>query len=408
VSDHCDVAIIGAGPSGTAAAITLALAGCQVTVIDKATFPRDKICGDGLTTAALRRLDHLGLDPAAVDSWEPVHTVSLRSPSGFETQLPLPQGPGTYAAVARRKDLDNALVERARKVGATVLDGHRLLSISTTSTEVALEVEGHGTLTASAAIAADGMWSPTRKMLGCGIEGYRGDWHAFRQYITNVSPRASRELFVSFEADIVPGYFWSFPLPGNQANIGYGIRSDGKHPLKTMSSMWNDILGRPHIREFLGPNAAPLEPHRAWPIPARVDAMEAAKGRVLFVGDAIAACDVMSGEGIGQALQTGMLAAESLLACRPFGVSAPEMAGEIYSTAVLEALGSDHKMSSLLVRALQHRKGARTAIRIASATPWTRAQFGRWLFEDSPRGIAFEPKQWRRGALSGPGAFRDR
>ena len=63
-------------------------------------------------------------------------------------------------------------------------------------------------------------------------------------------------------------------------------------------------------------------------------------------------------------------------------------------------------MSALLVRALQHRKGARAAVRVAGATSWTRQNFARWLFEDSPRGIAFTPSRWHRGALSGPGAYR--
>jgi flavin-dependent dehydrogenase len=67
-----DVAVVGAGPAGTAAAITLARLGRTVLLIDKATFPRDKCCGDGLTTAALRLLEDLGLDPASVPSWEPV------------------------------------------------------------------------------------------------------------------------------------------------------------------------------------------------------------------------------------------------------------------------------------------------------------------------------------------------
>ncbi|HEY2636057.1 MAG TPA: FAD-dependent oxidoreductase, partial [Solirubrobacteraceae bacterium] len=118
-----DVAVVGAGPAGTAAAVRLARAGRDVVVLDRARFPRDKCCGDGLTTDALRRLDRLGLDPKAVASWQAVDDIVVRSPSGRVARLPFPRDQGTYAAVARRRDLDAALVELARDAGATVLDG---------------------------------------------------------------------------------------------------------------------------------------------------------------------------------------------------------------------------------------------------------------------------------------------
>src|SRR5215218_8628619 len=108
-----DVVVVGAGPAGTAAAITLARAGRDVVVVDKATFPRDKICGDGLTTAALRELEDLGLAPSDVASWQRVDDVVVRSPSGRTVRFPLPRDRGQYAVIARRADLDAALVRLA-------------------------------------------------------------------------------------------------------------------------------------------------------------------------------------------------------------------------------------------------------------------------------------------------------
>src|SRR5437773_9820569 len=121
-----DIVVVGAGPAGVSTAIHLARAGREVLLIDKATFPRDKCCGDGLTTGALRQLENLGLDPSLVPSWQTVEDVLVRSPSGREVVFPLPRGAGTYAAVARRIDLDAALVDLARAAGVKVADGHGL------------------------------------------------------------------------------------------------------------------------------------------------------------------------------------------------------------------------------------------------------------------------------------------
>lgn len=399
-----DVAVVGGGPAGAAAAVTLARAGREVVLVDKARFPRDKTCGDGLTTSALRQLERLGLDPAAVPSWQAVDDVAISPPSGRQVRFRLPADRGLYAAVARRVELDEAVLDLARGAGATVLDSHACTGASHPAPDrVRLDVEGLGTLDARYAIAADGMWSPMRKFLGASVPGYRGDWHAFRQYYRDVSPAAARELFVWFEADLLPGYAWSFPLAGGGANVGFGIHRGAKVAVPAMKELWPELLARPRLRAVLGDRAVPEGPHRAWPIPARVDRMTLATGRALFVGDAAAACDLMSGEGIGQALLTGTRAAEAVLDAGPHD---PGLAADRYRAAVHHDLVADHRASKLLVRAMRHRKGTRTALALAGANDWTRRNFARWLFEDYPRALLATPGRWHRHMFSAPGAYR--
>ncbi len=409
-----DLVIVGAGPAGSAAAIEAERAGLSAVCIDKATFPRDKCCGDGLTAGALRHLEQLGLDPTDVPSWQPVDDVLISSPKKAVTRFPLPRDRGQFAAIARRSELDAALVDLARKQGATIHENTLLSDITTYPDHMRLTVDAaDGTsseLRARFIVAADGMWSPVRKLLGVGLPEYRGDWHAFRQYFTNVSESASRELCVWFEEDLLPGYAWSFPLADGTANVGFGIQRGRNHRIQDMKALWPELLARPHIREFLGADATPESPHKAWPIPARLGEIATSHGRVLFVGDASAATDPMTGEGIGQAIETGRLAVESLVQAgqaRTLEHAAPPAARRLYDETLRTGMARDHSLAGALSGILSNALGARLSIETAGLTDWTRRNFARWLFEDYPRAVLGTPSRWTSSMFSEAGAYSD-
>ena len=385
----CDILVVGAGPAGAAAAIEAARAGRDVVVIDRARFPRDKCCGDGLTTAALRHLDDLGFDPATAPSWSTVDAVHLRSPAGWEGRFPL-RGDGRFAAVCRRRELDDALVGLARQHGATVLEGHALRAVGQRGDVVTARVEGI-TFEARYLVAADGMWSPTRKLLGLGQPRYRGEWHAFRQYFAHVDGPAADKMIVWFEPDLLPGYAWSFPLAGGVANVGFGIQRGRGHSVQDMASLWRELLARPHVATALGPGAEPESPHRAWPIPARLDRSPSAVGRVLFVGDAARATDPLTGEGIGQAIET---ARDAIRAIAAGGFDDPIRVVEQYRRRLASGMHRDHRLARGLSSALATPRWAELALRTAGATAWTRRNFARWLFEDYPRAVIATPRRW--------------
>jgi geranylgeranyl reductase family protein len=396
-----DVVVVGGGPAGSAAAIELARAGRSVVLVDKAVFPRDKCCGDGLTTLALRELEHLGFDRGSVGDWFEVDRAALRSPSGREVVVPLP-GTGVYSAVAPRLQLDGALVQLARSNGVDVRDGHSFERIERDGDHVTV-VTDRLEIDTRYVVAADGMWSPVRRSLGLNEAGYLGEWHGFRQYARNVTGPAAHQQYVWFEPDLVPGYAWSFPLPGNRVNIGFGVLRDGSRKGQDMKQLWADLLTRPHIVDALGAGYELEDRHTAWPIPARVDEAVLADGRVLFTGDAAMATDVMTGEGIGQALLTGRLAAEAIVAA---GALRPEFAADHYRTAVRHHLFADHRMSLALGSILTTPWGARGAIRVVGASgDWGKRNFARWMFEDEPRALVLTPSRWHRRFLARPGAY---
>ncbi|MGH9063238.1 MAG: hypothetical protein ACRD0L_04565, partial [Acidimicrobiales bacterium] len=194
---------------------------------------------------------------------------------------------------------------------------------------------------------------------------------------------------------------------GAVAGAGAGAAAGTRRPGPAgadLARLWPDLLSRPHVRHLLGPGARPGAPHRTWPIPSRIgrSPLTGAGGRALFVGDAARAGDPMTGEGIAQALETGVLAALAILDA---GALDPARAAASYRRSVATGLAVDDSLAASLSRVLGHPLGARGAVRITSATRPGAAAFARWLYEDYPRAIAVTPWRWRRRALSRPGAW---
>ena len=247
-------------------------AGLAVTLVDKARFPRDKICGDGLTAGALRLLEGLGSSPVASPSWQRVDDVVVRAPSGPRGDVPAPPGPGH---LRRGGPADRPRRRAARHGPSRRGQGARRPRLRRGGR--ARRPRGDPTSTASArstaayAIAADGMWSPLRKHLGLATPGYRGEWHAFRQYFTGVGPRPH----ASCSCGSSPTSCRATPGRSRCPAAGPTWASASSEVARSSASrtwrLWPDLLARPHIRRVLGRRRSAEAPHRAWPIPARID-----------------------------------------------------------------------------------------------------------------------------------------
>jgi geranylgeranyl reductase family protein len=415
VSGTRSVVIAGGGPAGSAAAITLARAGVDVTLVDRARFPREKCCGDGLTTGGLRRLEDLGLDPDTVRSFTPVDTLWASSPSGRIVEVPLAGGPGTYAAVARRADLDSALVALARQHGARVIEGDGIVDLRIESGDAGVTaVLGSGTeIPAEMCFGADGARSTVRRVLrsAAGVPksqamalAGRDAWFAFRQYAASVTERAAEQLWVRFEPGLLPGYGWSFPLGGGRANVGIGLPRTPGTSGGALRAAWRTTLGSPFFSSLLGADAVLEGELRAWPIPTGVrrEDLVGAGGRVLFLGDAAGAADPFTGEGIAQALETGACAARAVLD------AGREGAATSYVRAVGASLFTEQRISRLARAALASQIGARGALRATAHGPRVARFVGRWLYEEFPRAALATPQAWPEALAPRPGPYAGR
>ena len=169
-----------------------------------------------------------------------------------------------------------------------------------------------------------------------------------------------------------------------------------------MKDLWPNLLARKHIASALGSGVVMEDRHTAWPIPARVTSAPLSSGRVLFIGDAACVTDSLTGEGIGQALLSGQLSAQAIVAGNGREASVTRSK---YEQLIRHHLFADHRMSATLGTILKSSLGARAALRVANLTPWTRANFVRWMFEDEPRAAVFTPSRWHRNFLRRDGAY---
>lgn len=315
VANSAEVVVVGAGPAGSAAAAWAARAGRDVLVVDAATFPRDKACGDGLTPRAVAELQLLGLGPW-LDEHIRHHGLRLRGfGSAVEVHWPGPSFPATGSAVPRT-ELDERIRQVAQASGARMLLGVKAVDVEYDSgRRVRAVVLDDGTrIQCRSLIVADGARSTLGRVLG-------RQWHqetvygvAARGYLA--SPRAdepwiSSDLELrSVDGAVLPGYGWIFPLGNGEVNIGVGALATVKRPA--------DIAIKPLIRHYTdsrrvewGFEGNPRAVSSAL-LPMGGAVSGVAGGNWMMIGDAAACVNPLNGEGIDYGVETGRLAAELL------------------------------------------------------------------------------------------------
>lgn len=301
-----EVAIVGAGPAGTAAGIVLARAGVDVVVIDGATFPRDKTCGDALSHGSVELIESLGaLDDVRRAPHALVHRAAAVFPDGTRIERDY-DAPGW---IVSRRDLDDALRRSFEAAGGRLLQGHRVAEL-VRERGVVTGVAGP-TIAWSAAVvvAADGYGSVALDAPGPGPA--RGRWLGLSatEYWRGVSfPFGAGTCDHCFEHDLPWGYAWIFPAVDGVSNVGVYARADAyaRQGLR-LGDLFDAFLDR-HADRFRG--AERVGRRRAWSLPIAPRPMPVSAPGLLVAGDAAGFIDPLTGEGIWQALRSGMAAGE--------------------------------------------------------------------------------------------------
>jgi geranylgeranyl reductase family protein len=315
------VLVVGAGPGGSATAYHLAAHGASVLMVDKATFPREKVCGDGLTPRGVRAIQKLGVDPAE-PGFVRIDALRTYGTDGVVIDLPWPRlhdFPG-IGLVRTRYDFDNLLLKRAVKAGTTfragveakrpVLDGGWVTGAVIGQNGQAEDVR------ARFVVAADGASSRFASQAGVRRDETRPLGIAARRYYR--TPRPQEPVFESFmnlwDGDgLMPGYGWIFPLGDGLLNVGAGLLNTFKNFKEVSARKVFDVFVRQLPEEWGIREENAAGPLLSGPLPMGMNRRPVSVPGMLLVGDAGGIVNPFNGEGIAYAMESGELAAELIV-----------------------------------------------------------------------------------------------
>lgn len=373
-----DVIVVGAGPGGSAAAYHLAQSGLNVALLEKTTFPREKVCGDGLTPRAVKSLVAMGIDTSQTAGW--IHNKGLRiHGGGVRLEIPWPELASfpDYGLVRPRLDLDYLLVQQAVKAGAQLHEATTVngpLLDERTGRVVGVTAKDGREFRAPLTIAADGVSGRLALSLGITRREDRPMGVAARRYFA--SPRTNDDYLESWlelrdqNGELLPGYGWVFGVGDGTSNVGLGILNTTdafRHTdYRVLMERWLSTL--PAEWQFTQEHAT--GPVRSGALPMGFNRTPHYARGLLLIGDAGGAVNPFNGEGIAYAMESGQLAAEvaSQALSRAQGPNR-EKALVSYAERMRQTYGGYYTLGRVFVSAIGHPQVMRIATQYGLKRP---------------------------------------
>jgi menaquinone-9 beta-reductase len=355
-----DVIIAGAGPAGAGAAVHLLRLGASVILLDRMTFPRDKVCGDFVGPSALIELGNLGvsqMEEFARTNIGRRGSIYVDGEQLISKPFPAIEGLPRYGRVIPRFVLDKMIVDAAQSAGAQVMEGCQLTNCAVNSDAVAVEVTGSNgcfALCCRLLIGADGASSTVARLMRGSAPPRRDRFIAARAYFTDIQG-SEDTLDLYFDGSCLPGYYWLFPTGKGEANVGLGIALETlPAPNETPATMLRRLIRDDTALSARLRNARLRSKIVGWPLITYNHRLPIVFDRVMLIGDAAGLINPLNGEGIQYALLSARWAAETLAPClREDDYSARALAP--FTARVESELRYDMALARLLVQLISNR-----------------------------------------------------
>lgn len=343
-SIHFDIIISGAGPAGATCALALAGSGLSVGIIDKATFPRDKVCGDAIPGRAVKTLYSLG-EPFKRQFQAFEGKLHTRSTALFFKNRSLSFNWVGEAYTSPRLDFDNFLFSLVKSDTNThILEGTEIRDVMQTDDGMQVLTNSGTTLSCKLLVAADGANSIAARKLAKRTIDRDNHVGSVRAYYSDVTGLDAHTTEVYFLEEFLPSYLWIFPLPGNRANVGFGMLSSeiSRRKLDLKKLFYEFIDRSPQVKNKLS-GAKQKGALQGFGLPLGGRELSISGENYMLAGDAASIIDPMSGDGIGNAMLSGKLAATQAIRC--FSTGDFSAAGMMqYDDALYNALGSELRL----------------------------------------------------------------
>jgi len=319
-----DVIVVGGGPGGASCALFLKQRGRKTLMLEKETFPRDKICGDAISGKSMGILRDLGLDEGMEQvPHAKVTGVLFSAPNGDVLKIPFPdpnkvksgkfRRPKGFGFVSTRVNFDNYLFQKAKKVVDTI-ERFQVTDIIQENGYVKgvkgihLDTKEEKEFRCRVLIGADGARSIVATKLGLNVTDPKHHIVAIRQYYKNVKGLTD-EIEIHFVNGLLPGYFWIFPLEDGLANVGSGMITEKmrKQKVNLKEATLKVIQNNPLFKERFK-DAELVDDFKGWTLPLGSKHRRSHGNGFVLIGDAASLIDPFSGEGIGNAMTSGKIA----------------------------------------------------------------------------------------------------
>ena len=316
-----DVLILGAGPAGAATAICLGNSGLSVAVIDKAVFPREKTCGDGLTHDVVKQMGLISESLASAFAKLPHKQESfgaeIISPDHDHLYIPFyAKGVKQPIYTCPRFEFDNFMFSQMKQFGnISVFENCQTEKLSITNEGVLLETS-EGSFEAKIILGADGANSFVARQMGVKRVSRKHQCVSLRTYYTGLRPlRDGAPVEMYILKDVLPGYLWIFHLGDGRANVGIGMLASIITKKKiNMTKCFEGLLSSEPLKSRLA-GGIQSEPFKGYILPMGGERRDISGNRFLLAGDAASLVDPSTGEGVGNAIRSGRVAAEHIKNC---------------------------------------------------------------------------------------------